>query len=60
MEEKNQISRLVLVVTVQVLVIRFRIQFGVNLNERVFQKADIAQASSTSQFQLFEKLTCAN
>ena len=46
MEEKNQISRLVLVVTVQVLVIRFRIQFGVNLNERVFQKADIAQASS--------------
>ena len=38
----------------------FLVQFGINLHEWVFQKAEIAQAASASAISLFEKLTSAN
>ena len=38
----------------------FLVQFGINLYERVFQKAEIARAASASAISLFEKLTSAN
>ena len=42
------------------VIIRFRVQFGINLHEWVFQKAEIARAASASAISLFEKLTSAN
>ena len=38
----------------------FLVQFGSNLHEWVFQKAEIARAASASAISFFEKLTSAN
>ena len=37
------------------VIIRFRVQFGIILHERIFQKAEIAQAASASAFSAFWK-----
>ena len=38
----------------------FLVQFGINLHEWVFQRAEIARAALASAISLFEKLTSAN
>ena len=38
----------------------FLVQFGINLHEWVFKKAEIARTASASAISLFEKLTSAN
>ena len=35
------------------VIIRFRVQFGINLHEWVFQKAEIARAAKTSAISAF-------
>jgi len=42
------------------VIIRFRVQFGINLHEWVFQKAEIARAASASAISAFEKFPSAN
>ena len=42
------------------VIIRFRVQIGINLRKCVLQKSKIAGAASASAISLFEKLTSAN
>ena len=42
------------------VILRFQVQFGINLHEWVFQTAEIAQAAWKVQFPLFEKVKSAN
>ena len=37
------------------VIIRFRVQFGINLHDWIFQKAEIAQAASANAFSAFWK-----